>query len=94
MDSIYKIIDIVGTSKTSWEEAAKNAVGDRRKVPGRPEGRGGRQTGHGDRQEQGRRLPGTGEHLLQVSRVAATRVARIVRRPGGGSGVPPPRNTQ
>jgi len=26
MDSIYKIIDIVGTSKTSWEEAAKNAV--------------------------------------------------------------------
>ena len=26
MDSIYKIIDIVGTSKTSWEDAAKNAV--------------------------------------------------------------------
>lgn len=26
MDSIYKIIDVVGTSKTSWEEAAKNAV--------------------------------------------------------------------
>jgi flavin-binding protein dodecin len=25
-DSIYKIIEIVGTSPTSWEEAAKNAV--------------------------------------------------------------------
>lgn len=24
--SVYKIIDIVGTSKTSWEEAAKNAI--------------------------------------------------------------------
>ena len=27
MDSINKIIDVVGTSKTSWEDAAKNAVG-------------------------------------------------------------------
>jgi len=26
MDSIYKIIDVVGTSKASWEDAAKNAV--------------------------------------------------------------------
>ena len=25
-DSIYKIIELVGTSKTSWEEAAKTAV--------------------------------------------------------------------
>jgi len=25
-DSIYKIIELVGTSKNSWEEAAKNAV--------------------------------------------------------------------
>ena len=25
-DSIYKIIEIVGTSSTSWDEAAKNAV--------------------------------------------------------------------
>ncbi len=24
--SVYKIIEIVGTSKTSWEEATKNAV--------------------------------------------------------------------
>lgn len=24
--SIYKIIELVGTSKTSWEEAARNAV--------------------------------------------------------------------
>ncbi len=25
-NSTYKIIELVGTSKTSWEEAAKNAV--------------------------------------------------------------------
>ena len=25
-DSTYKIIELVGTSNTSWEEAAKNAV--------------------------------------------------------------------
>ena len=26
MDSIYKIIEVVGTSSLSWEEASKNAV--------------------------------------------------------------------
>ncbi|OGQ00926.1 MAG: transporter [Deltaproteobacteria bacterium RBG_19FT_COMBO_60_16] len=26
MESIYKIIEVVGTSKVSWAEAAKNAV--------------------------------------------------------------------
>ncbi|HOJ52750.1 MAG TPA: dodecin family protein [Syntrophales bacterium] len=26
MDSVYKVIEIIGSSKTSWEEAAKNAV--------------------------------------------------------------------
>lgn len=25
-NSVYKIIELVGTSETSWEEAAKNAV--------------------------------------------------------------------
>lgn len=25
-DSVYKIIELVGTSKTSWEDAARNAV--------------------------------------------------------------------
>jgi flavin-binding protein dodecin len=25
-DSVYNIIELVGTSKTSWEEATKNAV--------------------------------------------------------------------
>ena len=25
-DGVYKIIELVGTSETSWEEAAKNAV--------------------------------------------------------------------
>jgi flavin-binding protein dodecin len=26
MDSVYKVIELVGTSENSWEEAAKNAV--------------------------------------------------------------------
>ena len=26
MESIYKIIELIGTSPTSWEEAAKSAV--------------------------------------------------------------------
>jgi hypothetical protein len=26
MDSVYKVIELVGTSSTSWEEAARNAV--------------------------------------------------------------------
>ena len=25
-DSVYKVIEVIGTSSTSWEEAAKNAV--------------------------------------------------------------------
>ena len=25
-DSVYKVIELIGTSSTSWEEAAKNAV--------------------------------------------------------------------
>ncbi len=25
-ESIYKVIELIGTSETSWEEAAKNAV--------------------------------------------------------------------
>ena len=26
MDSVYKIIEVVGTSEVSWEDAARNAV--------------------------------------------------------------------
>ncbi len=26
VDSVYKVIELVGTSESSWEEAAKNAV--------------------------------------------------------------------
>ena len=25
-DGVYRVIDVIGSSKTSWEEAAKNAV--------------------------------------------------------------------
>ena len=30
-DSVYQIVQFVGTSKVSWEEAAKNAVSEARK---------------------------------------------------------------
>ena len=26
MESVYKVVELIGTSTTSWEEAAKNAV--------------------------------------------------------------------
>ncbi len=26
MESVYKVIEVIGTSTSSWEEAAKNAV--------------------------------------------------------------------
>ena len=26
MESVYKVIEVIGTSPTSWEEASKNAV--------------------------------------------------------------------
>ncbi|MBP7736699.1 MAG: dodecin domain-containing protein [Spirochaetes bacterium] len=26
MNSVYKVIEIIGTSDTSWEDAAKNAI--------------------------------------------------------------------
>jgi hypothetical protein len=25
-EGVYRVVDVIGTSKTSWEEAAKNAV--------------------------------------------------------------------
>jgi flavin-binding protein dodecin len=31
MESIYKVIELIGTSPNSWEEAAKNAVDIARK---------------------------------------------------------------
>jgi len=42
MNSVYKVIDVVGTSKTSWEEAAKNAV-ETAGSPRGPESRRSRQ---------------------------------------------------
>ncbi len=31
-DSIYKVIELVGTSKVSWEDAAKNVVEEQAKL--------------------------------------------------------------
>jgi len=32
MDSTYKVIELIGTSSNSWEEAAKNAIETARKT--------------------------------------------------------------
>ncbi|MCK4822521.1 dodecin domain-containing protein [bacterium] len=32
MDSTYKVIELIGTSPNSWEEAAKNAIETARKT--------------------------------------------------------------
>jgi len=64
-DSVYKIIEIVGSSETSWEDAAKKAVDtassslkDLRiaEVSAR----------HEDRGREDRRLPRAGQGVLQV----------------------------
>ena len=43
--SVYKIIEIVGVSRTSWEECDQGRRRDRLKDVGRPEGSRGGQTG-------------------------------------------------
>ena len=52
-ESIYRVTEVIGTSPTSWEEAAKNAVGDRREDPPRSPRRRGRAVGRHDRGRQG-----------------------------------------
>jgi len=62
-DSTYKIIELVGTSALSWEDAAKKCRGDSRQHPSRFKGRGGHQTGHDHRRWKGEKLQGTGQGL-------------------------------
>jgi hypothetical protein len=65
-ESVYKIIELVGTSTESWEKAAVAAVEEPQdpddlriaEIASRP----------ADRRRQGARLPRQGERLLQVSR--------------------------
>ena len=44
--SVYRVIDVIGTSTTSWEEAAADAIRHRAPVGPGPSGRRGHQAGH------------------------------------------------
>ena len=41
-DSVYKVVELVGTSEKSWEDAAKNAVETAASGTARPVGDNGR----------------------------------------------------
>ena len=66
--SVYKIIEVVGTSNASWEAAAKNAVEIAGQSPGGPAHRRGGTTGYEDHGRQSRRFPCARQDLLQVQR--------------------------
>jgi Dodecin len=53
-ESVYTVVELIGTSDKSWEDAAKAAV--ERAAKG-PAGGRGRPAGYCDRERQGRSLP-------------------------------------
>ena len=66
-DSVYKVIELIGTSKESWEKAAAAAVSRAGSVAARSPRRRGREAGSATgRQRQGRSVPRQGERLVQV----------------------------
>ena len=58
-ESVYKVIELVGTSSDSWEKAAAAAVE-------RSQGCRDRRAGHAAQEREGRCLSGEGESVLQV----------------------------
>jgi Dodecin len=65
--SVYTVIELIGTSPRSWGEAAKAAVAGGIELTGFARGRGGR-TGRGDQGRQGRGLLHQDQGLLQIWR--------------------------
>ena len=89
--SVYKIIEIVGVSPTSWEEAAKVAVETAAEDPRRPAHRRGGETGRDHREGEGDRLSRPPYRLLQVSsveRVADVKPGRLSIRYSPSSALP------
>ncbi len=71
-ESVYKVIELIGTSKESWEKAAAAAVSRAGKSLARPPCRRGRQARSATgRQGRGRGVPRQGERLVQVRGLAA-----------------------
>ena len=65
-ESVYKIIELVGTSTDSWEKAATAAVERGLAVAAGPAHRRGRAARPPARERPGRGLPGQGQGLVQV----------------------------
>ena len=68
-EGVYRVIDIIGTSKRSWEEATKNAVETATRSPARPPDRGGPEARREDRPREDRRLSSPRPGLVQVRRL-------------------------
>ena len=76
--SVYRVIDVIGTSTTSWEEAAADAIREAgTSVPG-PSGRRDRQAGYSRRRRWPAHLPHEDPTVLQV-RAASQASARLIK---------------
>ena len=65
-DSVYQVIELIGSSSDSWELAAQNAVRRRRQVVQGPARRRGRGDGRADRERRDHRLPHEAAPQLQA----------------------------
>ena len=76
-ESVYKIIELVGTSTESWEKAAAAAVARASETLRDSARRGGRRARPRDRERRRERVPRQGQGLVQVRR----RAELLSRRP-------------
>ena len=72
-DSVYRVMEVIGSSAESWETGGEERRGEGRHPPRGPAHRRGRRVRHEDRRQGDRRLPDQGEDLLQVPRDRVTR---------------------
>jgi len=66
--SVYCVTELIGTSESSWEDAAKHAVETATKSGARRARGGSEQTRFGDRRWQSHRFPRAGESVVQARR--------------------------
>ena len=67
-DSVYKVVEVVGTSTEFLGKGSTHSGGARIQVAAGPARRRGRRAGRRDRKGQGHILPHQAEALLQVRR--------------------------
>ena len=72
-DGVYRVTEVIGTSKVSWEDAAKNAVSGRSQDVARSAHRGSLEARHESGRRQGRRLSRARPALVQVRRLRTGR---------------------